>query len=246
MTTGDLVLDTLWQVIQPPLPVPASRDGGRARRDDRACLAGTVPQPRPGIPGGRCPPTSSAVAARSPAGGGCGTASAPARGSGGTTSRWTSREGQLGRQGRLGWSPASPDPVGVRAEQGLADRPKADRPRQAREQPPAGRPRRHPAGGVPAGGQPPRPAAAGAARRRGGAGRGPPGSAHRQRVPPRPAKLHLDKGCDDPRCRRALRARGATPRVARCASVQPAPGPPPLRGARSLAWLVAAGGCRAL
>jgi IS5 family transposase len=28
-------------------------------------------------------------------------------------------------------------------------------------------------------------------------------------------KLHLDKGYDDSRCRRALRARGITPRVAR-------------------------------
>jgi IS5 family transposase len=31
----------------------------------------------------------------------------------------------------------------------------------------------------------------------------------------RPAKLHLDKGYDYPRCRRALRARGITPRIAR-------------------------------
>ena len=31
----------------------------------------------------------------------------------------------------------------------------------------------------------------------------------------RPAKLHGDKGYDDPRCRRALRRRGITPRIAR-------------------------------
>jgi IS5 family transposase len=31
----------------------------------------------------------------------------------------------------------------------------------------------------------------------------------------RPAKLHLDKGYDYPRCRRALRRRGITPRIAR-------------------------------
>ena len=31
----------------------------------------------------------------------------------------------------------------------------------------------------------------------------------------RPAKLHADKGYDYPRCRRALRRRGITPRIAR-------------------------------
>lgn len=31
----------------------------------------------------------------------------------------------------------------------------------------------------------------------------------------RPLKLHADKGYDYPRCRRALRARGSTPRIAR-------------------------------
>jgi hypothetical protein len=34
----------------------------------------------------------------------------------------------------------------------------------------------------------------------------------------RPAKLHLDKAYDYPRCRRALRRRGITPRIARLAS----------------------------
>jgi transposase len=43
--------------------------------------------------------------------------------------------------------------------------------------------------------------------------RGPRGRPGRPRK--RPAKLHLDKGYDYPRCRRALRARGITPRVAR-------------------------------
>jgi transposase len=40
--------------------------------------------------------------------------------------------------------------------------------------------------------------------------RGRPGRPRR-----RPAKLHLDKGYDYPRCRRALRRRGITPRIAR-------------------------------
>jgi|SRR5215208_3293491 IS5 family transposase len=40
--------------------------------------------------------------------------------------------------------------------------------------------------------------------------RGRPGRPRR-----RPAKLHGDKGYDYPRCRRALRRRGITPRIAR-------------------------------
>jgi IS5 family transposase len=40
--------------------------------------------------------------------------------------------------------------------------------------------------------------------------RGRPGRPRR-----RPAKLHRDKGYDYPRCRRALRRRGITPRIAR-------------------------------
>jgi transposase len=43
--------------------------------------------------------------------------------------------------------------------------------------------------------------------------RGPRGRPGRPRK--RPAKLHLDKGYDYPRCRRALRRRGVTPRIAR-------------------------------
>ncbi len=40
---------------------------------------------------------------------------------------------------------------------------------------------------------------------------------HRRRGRPRrrPTKLHADKGYDYPRCRRALRARGIVPRIAR-------------------------------
>jgi IS5 family transposase len=43
--------------------------------------------------------------------------------------------------------------------------------------------------------------------------KGPRGHPGRPRQ--RPAKLHLDKGYDYPRCRRALRRRGITPRIAR-------------------------------
>jgi IS5 family transposase len=43
--------------------------------------------------------------------------------------------------------------------------------------------------------------------------KGPRGCPGRPRR--RPAKLHADKGYDYPRCRRALRRRGITPRIAR-------------------------------
>ena len=43
--------------------------------------------------------------------------------------------------------------------------------------------------------------------------KGPRGRPGRPRK--RPAKLHLDKGYDYPRCSKALRARGITPRIAR-------------------------------
>jgi hypothetical protein len=43
--------------------------------------------------------------------------------------------------------------------------------------------------------------------------RGPGGRPGRPRK--RPAKLHCDKGYDYPRCRRVLRRRGITPRIAR-------------------------------
>jgi IS5 family transposase len=43
--------------------------------------------------------------------------------------------------------------------------------------------------------------------------KGPRGRPGRPRQ--RPAKLHLDKGYDYPRCRRTLRRRGITPRIAR-------------------------------
>jgi IS5 family transposase len=43
--------------------------------------------------------------------------------------------------------------------------------------------------------------------------KGPGGRPGRPRK--RPAKLHCDKGYDYPRCRRALRRRGVTPRIAR-------------------------------
>jgi IS5 family transposase len=67
--------------------------------------------------------------------------------------------------------------------------------------------------------------------------RGPRGRPGRPRK--RPAKLHLDKAYDYPRCRRALRGRGITPRVARRGVESSARlGRHRYVVERSLAWLV--------
>jgi IS5 family transposase len=67
--------------------------------------------------------------------------------------------------------------------------------------------------------------------------KGPRGRPGRQRK--RPGKLHLDKGYDYPRCRRALRRRGITPRIAR-RGIEPSDrlGRHRYVVERSLAWLV--------
>jgi transposase len=132
------------QAIQPLLPAPAPRYGGRPRVDDRAALAGIVYQLRTGV-SWLLLPTGEL---------GCGSPVTCWR-----RLRDWQRAGvwqrlhqvlldQLGRDGQLDWSRASLDGVSVRAKRGgLADRPEPDRPRQARLQvPPAGRPLWHPAG----------------------------------------------------------------------------------------------------
>jgi transposase len=50
-----LVPDQLWQAIQPLLPTPSPRYGGRPRVDDRAALAGIIYQLRTGVPWRRLP-----------------------------------------------------------------------------------------------------------------------------------------------------------------------------------------------
>jgi IS5 family transposase len=67
--------------------------------------------------------------------------------------------------------------------------------------------------------------------------KGPRGQPGRPRK--RSAKLHLDKGYDYPRCRKALRRRGITPRIAR-RGVEPRDklGRHRYVVERSLAWLV--------
>src|SRR5512132_4128185 len=98
MTTIDgLVPDTLWQAIQPLLPAPAPRYGGRPRVEDRAALVGIVYQLRTGIPR-RLPPTRQL-------GGGCATGSAPACG-GGCTDAVPPVKGPRGRPGRPRKRPA--------------------------------------------------------------------------------------------------------------------------------------------
>src|SRR5215207_10978773 len=50
ITAETLVSEQLWQAIQPLLPTPPRRYGGRPRIDDRAALAGIVYQLRTGVP----------------------------------------------------------------------------------------------------------------------------------------------------------------------------------------------------
>jgi transposase len=65
--------------------------------------------------------------------------------------------------------------------------------------------------------------------------RGRPGRPHK-----RPAKLHGDKGYDDPGCRRLLRRRGITPRIARRGVASTTRlGRHRWKVERSLAWLLA-------
>jgi transposase len=233
-TIDDLVPEQLWRAIQPLLPTPPPRYGGRPRVDDRACLAGIVYQLRTGVPWRLLPPASSAAAAPSPAGGGCGTGNAPTSGGGCIDCCLTNSAATVGSTGR--------GPVSTRLacapSGGLPDRPEPDRPRQAREQvSPAGRPPRHPAGGVPVGGQHARLAAAGG---RGGCGRAGQGGAWSSRPAAQaPVKLQLNKAYDYPRCRRALRRRGITPRIARRGVESSARlGRHRYVVERSLAWLV--------
>jgi transposase len=49
-TIETLVPERLWQAIEPLLPTPPPRHGGRPRVDDRACLTGIVFVLRSGIP----------------------------------------------------------------------------------------------------------------------------------------------------------------------------------------------------
>ena len=112
-TIEDLVPEQLWQAIQPLLPTPPLRHGGRPRIDDRAALAGIVYQLRTGVPW-RLLPTREL---------GCGSPVTCWR-----LHDWQ-RAGvwqrlhqllldQLGRQGQLDWSRASLDSASVPAKRG--------------------------------------------------------------------------------------------------------------------------------
>jgi transposase len=211
MTTGDLIPDTLWQAIQPLLPTPPPRYGGRPRVDDRAALAGIVHQLRTGVPWRLLP--SRQLRCGSP------------------VTCWR----RLRDWQRAGvWQRLHPPAVESAQLPGparlVAGQPgQLECPRQA--------------GGCLTGPNPTDRGKLGSKYHllvdRGGIPlavclsasnthdsllleavvdavppiRGPRGRPGRPRK--RPAKLHLDKGYDYPRCRQALRRQGITPRVAR-------------------------------
>jgi transposase len=115
-TADTLVPAQLWQAIQPLLPTPPRRYGGRSRIDDRTALAGIVYQLRSGIPW-RLLPTRQL---------GCGSPITCWR-----RLRDWQRAGvwqqlhhvlleQLSRDSRLHWSRASLDSLSVRAKRGAA------------------------------------------------------------------------------------------------------------------------------
>jgi transposase len=113
-TADDLVLEQLWQAIQPLLPTPGPRYGGRPRVDDRAALAGIVYQLRTGIPW-RLLPTRQL---------GCGSPVICWRRlrdwqrAGGWQQLHHTLLDQLGRESQLDWSRASLDSLSVRAKRG--------------------------------------------------------------------------------------------------------------------------------
>jgi|SRR5512132_3677234 transposase len=109
MTTIEtLIPERLWQAIEPLLPTPALRYGGRPRVNDRACLAGIVYQLRTGVPWWLLPARQL----------GCGS---PVTCCAGVWQRLHQvLLDQLGRDGQLDWSRASLDSVSVRAKQGAS------------------------------------------------------------------------------------------------------------------------------
>ena len=113
-TIETLVSERLWQAIEPLLPTPPPRHGGRPRVDDRACLTGIVYQLRTGVPWRLLPVREL----------GCGSPVTCWR-----RLRDRQRAGvwqrlhqllldELGRDGRLDWSRASLDSLSVRAKRG--------------------------------------------------------------------------------------------------------------------------------
>jgi transposase len=115
-TVETLVPDDLWRVIQPLIPPPPRRFGGRPRVDDRAALAGIVYQLRTGIPW-RLLPTRQL---------GCGSPVTCWR----RLRDWQRADvwqqlhqlllDELGRDGRIDWSRASVDSLSLRAKRGAA------------------------------------------------------------------------------------------------------------------------------
>jgi transposase len=197
-----LVPDEVWAAVRPPLPpsrhIP--RAAGPGSRTER-CWVGSSMCCGPACPGG---------CSRRELGCGSGvTCWRPLR-DWQAAGVWEALHHRLldwlGDEGQVDWSRAAIDSVSVRARRGGADRRQSGRSRQARlEVPSADRQWRLPLAGWAVGRQHPRLPDAGAAVDAVPAIIGPRG----------PAKLHGDKGYDFPACRRLLRRRGITPRIAR-------------------------------
>ena len=210
ITADTLVPEQLWQTIQPLLPHHhAATAAGPASMTAPRWLASSINY-TPASRGGCCPPGSWAVVARSPAGGGCVAGSAPVCGSNSTTGCWISTAGRPARlvAGQPGLDQRARQTGGELTGPNPTDRGKLGSKYHLLTD------RR----GI--------PLAVGLSAAnthdlvllepmvdavppvKGRCGR--PGRPRR-----RPAKLRCDKGYGYPRCRRALRRRGITPRIAR-------------------------------
>jgi hypothetical protein len=109
MTIETLVPDDLWQTIQPLLTPPPRRYGGRARVDDRACLAGIVYQLHTGIPWRLLPTQQLGCGSSVTCWRGGTTGSAPASGNGSTTWSSTSSAATASSTGPAPvWTPQHP------------------------------------------------------------------------------------------------------------------------------------------
>jgi transposase len=127
MTIQTLVPDDLWEAIEPLLPPPPRRFGGRPRIEDRAALAGIIYQLHTGIPWRLLPVREL----------GCGSPVTCWRRlrdwqRGGVWPQLHHRLlDRLGHASQLDWSRASLDSISVRAKRGGPDRSQSGRPRQA-------------------------------------------------------------------------------------------------------------------
>jgi hypothetical protein len=202
-----LVSDELWEIIAPLLPPDPPREkGGRPRIPTRNAFAGIVHVLKSGVPWRMLPKEIGAAAAQL-AGVVCATGRRPLCGGDYTTSCWTISAGPTRSTGR---GPVSTLPASL-LKGGRKDRSQPSGPRSHRlEAAPRHRREWCTADGSTHRRQLARLEGSRRVDRLDQAGQG-----QESRPRKKPVKLPADKGYDYPRCRRFLRRRGMSPRIAR-------------------------------